>query len=50
MSDAELGRRLGGLSRQSVNAIVNGRTDPKLSKLQAIADILGVKVRDLFDG
>ena len=47
MSDAELGRRL-GVSRQSVNAIVNGRTDPTLSRLHEIAEVLDVKVRDLF--
>ena len=47
MSDAALGRRL-GISRQAVNAIVNGRADPSLTRLHEIADVLGVRVRDLF--
>jgi putative transcriptional regulator len=47
MSDAELGRRL-GISRQAVNAIVNGRSDPTLIRLHEIAAMLDVKVRDLF--
>ena len=47
MSDAELARQI-GVSRQSVNAIVNGRTDPTLSRLHEIAEVLDVKVRDLF--
>jgi DNA-binding XRE family transcriptional regulator len=47
VSDAELGRRL-GISRQAVNAIVNGRADPTLSRLHQIAAALSVSVRDLF--
>ena len=47
MSDAELARRI-SVSRQTINNIVNGRTDPPLSRLHDIADALQVRVRDLF--
>ena len=49
VSDAELGRRLGGVSRQWVNAIVNGRKEMTVRRLHEVADALGVRVRDLFD-
>jgi DNA-binding XRE family transcriptional regulator len=47
VSDAELARRI-SVSRQTINNIVNGRTDPPLSRLHDIADALQVRVRDLF--
>ena len=47
MSDAELARLI-HVSRQTVNNIVNGRSDPALSRLHAIAEALGVRVRELF--
>ena len=47
VSDAELGRRL-GVTRQTINNIVNGRSDPSLSRLQDIAEVLGVHIRELF--
>ena len=47
MSDAELARQI-GVTRQTVNNIVNGRTDPQLSRLYEIAEALGVRIRDIF--
>ena len=47
MSDAELGRRL-GVSRQAVEAIVNGRKDITVRRLHDFAEALGVPVRELF--
>ena len=47
VSAAELGRRL-GVSRQAVSTVLNGHTDITLTHLHAIADALGVRVRDLF--
>ena len=47
MSDVELAQRI-HTSRQTVNNIVNGRTDPSLSRLHDIANALGVMVRELF--
>ena len=49
MSDAELGRRLGGISRQAVEAIVKGRKDLTVRRLHLIAEALQVRVRELFD-
>ena len=48
MSDAELGRRL-GVSRQTVNNVINRRRDITVSRLHEVANALGVRVRDLFD-
>ena len=48
MSDAELGRQL-GVSRQTVNNVVNGRRDITVGRLHVFANALGVRVRDLFD-
>ena len=48
MSDAELGRRL-GVSRQTINGIVNGRDDLTVRRLHLIAEALQVRVRELFD-
>ncbi|MBQ7511768.1 MAG: helix-turn-helix domain-containing protein [Prevotella sp.] len=47
MSDGELAGLI-GVSRQTINAIVNGHSDPALSRLHAIADALNVRVRNLF--
>ena len=40
---------INGVSRQMVSLIELARTDITASKLKAIADNLGVKVKDLFD-
>ena len=48
VSDAELGRRL-GVSRQTINGIVNGRDDLTVRRLHLIAEALQVRVRELFD-
>ena len=37
-----------GVSRQSVSKIINGHTDPPLSRLYDIADALGVMITELF--
>ena len=47
MSDAELARRI-HVTRQTINNIVNGRSDPALSRLHTIDEALEVKVRELF--
>ena len=47
MSDAELGRRL-GVTRQTVEAVVNGRTDITMKRLHEYANALGVRVWELF--
>ena len=47
VSNAELARRL-GVTRQTVNNMVNGRRDVTVSKLHEIANALGLRVRDLF--
>ena len=47
VSDAQLAN-LVGVTRQTVNNIINGHSDPHLSRLHAIAEALGVRVRDLF--
>ena len=36
------------ISRTSVNMIINGHTDPKLSRLYQIADALDVSILELF--
>ena len=48
MSDAELARQI-GVTRQTVNNIVNGRRDVTVRRLHLIAEILDVRVRELFD-
>ena len=48
VSDAELGRHL-GVTRQTVNGIVNGRDDLTVRRLHLIAEALQVRVRELFD-
>ena len=47
VSCAELAARL-GVTRQTINNIVNGRRNVTVSKLHDIADALGVSVKDLF--
>jgi DNA-binding XRE family transcriptional regulator len=47
MSDGQLAERI-GISRQAVNSIINGQSDPHLSRLHEIANALNVRVRDLF--
>lgn len=37
------------ISRSMISLIEIGRTDVTLSKIKALADALGVKVKDLFD-
>lgn len=37
-----------GLSRSSLNYLINGRIDPKLSTLRRVAEGLGIKVEDLL--
>ncbi|NIE62527.1 helix-turn-helix transcriptional regulator [Burkholderia sp. Ax-1719] len=38
-----------GVSRQTVNAIENGRYDPSLPLAFAIARLFGCKIEDIFD-
>ena len=47
VSDAELAELI-GVSRQTVNYWINGQRDVTLSRLHEVADVLGVRVRDLF--
>jgi len=47
VSEAELGRRT-GMSRQSVNKILNGQTDPSISRVLAIVEALEMRLNDLF--
>ncbi|MBQ6050808.1 MAG: helix-turn-helix transcriptional regulator [Bacteroidaceae bacterium] len=48
MSDVWLANRI-GVSRQTVNYWINGQRDMMLSRLHEVADVLEVRVRDLFD-
>ncbi len=47
-SQAELGKRL-GVSRQTVNAIENGKYDPSLPLAFKIARLFGLHIEDIFD-
>ena len=47
-SQAELAQRL-GVSRQTVNAIENGRYDPSLPLAFTIAKVFGQAIEDIFD-
>lgn len=47
MSDEKLAELI-GVSRQTVNYWINGQRDVTLSRLHEVADVLGVRVRDLF--
>ena len=46
-SQAELAQRL-SVSRQTVNAIENGRYDPSLPLAFAIARLFGLRIEDVF--
>jgi transcriptional regulator with XRE-family HTH domain len=37
------------MSRATLNYVLAGETDPKISTLRAIADLLGVSPQDVFD-
>jgi putative transcriptional regulator len=47
-SQAELGDKL-GVSRQTVNAIENGKYDPSLPLAFKIARLFGKRIEDVFD-
>jgi len=47
MSAAELGRRV-GCSRQAIRKILNGETDPSISRVIAIAKALEISILDLY--
>jgi putative transcriptional regulator len=47
-SQAELGDEL-GVSRQTVNAIENGKYDPSLPLAFKIARLFGRRIEDVFD-
>jgi putative transcriptional regulator len=46
-TQADLAKRL-EVSRNSVNAIENGKYDPSLPLAFAIADIFGMKIEEIF--
>jgi len=46
-SQAELGRRV-DVSRQTINALENGRYDPSLPLAFALADSFGCRIEELF--
>ncbi|MBN3723361.1 helix-turn-helix transcriptional regulator [Burkholderia sp. Ac-20379] len=48
MSQSGLAEAL-GVSRQTVNAIENGRYDPSLPLAFAIARAFGLRIEDIFD-
>lgn len=39
----------GEFSRSSLNYLISGRIDPKATTLRDVANLLGVKIEDLFD-
>lgn len=47
-SQGELATRL-DVSRQTVNAIENGRYDPSLPLAFAIARVMGMKIEEIFE-
>jgi transcriptional regulator with XRE-family HTH domain len=49
ISQAELARRI-GISKQAMNAIEGGATDPRASRIVAISQELGVSTDALFLG
>jgi transcriptional regulator with XRE-family HTH domain len=49
ISQAELARRI-GISKTSMNAIEGGATDPRASRIVAIAQVLGVSTDALLLG
>lgn len=46
-SQAELAERV-GVSRNSINAIENGKLDPSLPLAFRIAEVFGLKIEDVF--
>ena len=47
LSQAELGQ-LVGVSRNSINAVENGKFDPSLPLAFRIADVFGLKIEEVF--
>ena len=47
VSNTELSERL-GITPQAVGQFVNGEVDPSLWRLHTIAEVLDVRVKDLF--
>ena len=47
MSEAELARRI-GISKQSVNKMMNGYTEPSLGRLYDIGDALEIDLKTLL--
>lgn len=47
LSQAELGERV-GVSRNSINAVENGKFDPSLPLAFRIADVFGLKIEEVF--
>ena len=48
MTNRELARRV-DMSEQQIGKFVNHRVDPPLLRLHQIADVLGLRVKDLFE-
>ena len=48
LSQAQLAQRL-GVSRQSVNAIETGRSEPSLPLAFRIAELFGQSIEEIFD-
>lgn len=48
VTNRELARRL-GISEQQISKFVNHRTEPSLQRLHQIADVLNLRVKDLFE-
>ena len=48
LSQAQLAHRL-GVSRQSVNAIETGRSEPSLTLAFRIAELFGLSIEEVFD-
>ena len=49
ITQEELGRKLGHkVLQDSISRLEHGKTEPRFSRLQALADILDCKVADLF--
>lgn len=48
-SQGELAQRLGGISRQAINAIETGKHDPSLELAFRLARLFDLKVDELFD-
>jgi putative transcriptional regulator len=46
-SQAELAEKV-GVSRNSINAVENGKFDPSLPLAFSIADLFGLKIEDVF--